>query len=63
MAIPGTNYSLNEKTIFFPGTQLELKPRASQISGVEGVGERGWILWGSLASLGLTVWTLQDRYV
>lgn len=42
MAIPGTNYSLSEKTIFFPGTQLELKPRASQISGADGGG--GWSL-------------------
>jgi len=35
MQIPGTNFSLTEKTIFFPGSQLELKPRASQISGSE----------------------------
>ena len=41
MEIPGTSFSLDEKTIFFPGTQMELKPRASQISGVCGGWEEG----------------------
>ena len=45
MSIPHTNYSISEKSVYFPGTQLELKPRASQISGVEGGGVRGWLVW------------------
>jgi len=57
MEIPGTSFSLDEKTIFFPGTQMELKPRASQISGVCGGWEEGrkWLGWVSWAGL---VWII-----
>ena len=56
MEIPGTSFSLHEKTIFFPGTQMELKPRASQISGAGGGWREGWGVRGGWASL---VWTLR----
>ena len=59
MRIPGTNFSLSEKTIYFPGTQLELKPRASQISGGEGGGVRGWGLVVVIAVCILSVHFLQ----
>jgi len=59
MEIPGTSFSMDKKTVFFPGTHLDLKPRASQISRAGGgvSWSKSWTEQFSWAGLVWTLWT------
>ena len=56
MRIHGTNFSLAEKT-FVHGSQLELKPRASQISGTN----RWFLHWVQMLVLSDLIWIYQQN--